>query len=168
MKTIESSPAHCAIRLRAALTQLYRQLRSTQPDAALSFAKLSALGQLYRAGPLTPKDLAERERVKLQSLTRLLAELEAEGCVLRRPHESDGRQTVLSLTRRGAKLLTDDVHRREASLAAAIEHLPRSEREVLLASCAVLERLAESLGGESAQGSPSAEQDSSSTQGRGA
>ena len=148
MKPAESMSTHCAIRLRAALTQLFRQLRSTQPDAALSSAKLSALGQIYRAGSLTPKDLAARERVKLQSLTRLLAELEADGCVSRSPHESDGRQTVLSLTRRGAKLLTEYVHRREAALAVAIERLPAGERELLHAACAVLERLADSVGDE--------------------
>ncbi|MFS2168281.1 MarR family transcriptional regulator, partial [Variovorax sp. Varisp62] len=60
-------------------------------------AKLSVLGQLHRYGPCTPTALAGLERVKLQSLTRLLAELEAEGWIGRTPHPSDGRQWLLSL-----------------------------------------------------------------------
>ena len=66
---------HCAVRLRTATMQLARQLRSTMQRDGLSQAMLSAMGQLYRGGAMTPTELARLEGVKLQSLTRLLAEL---------------------------------------------------------------------------------------------
>ena len=134
---------HCALRLRASVSQLTRELRSTLPPAGLSLAKLSVLAHLHRLGPLTPSDLARRERVKLQSLTRLLADLEADGSVRRTPHPADGRQSVLALTRTGVSQLTADVHRREASLVDAVAHtLDAAECALLLQACALMDRVA--------------------------
>jgi len=123
-----------------------RQLRSAQPQDGISVAKLSVLGQLHRLGPSTPSELARRERVKLQSLTRLLAELEADGWVTRRPHGSDARQSVLSLTRVGVRMLTADVRRREAALLAAIQtSLSAAEQATLLSACGLIDRIADTI-----------------------
>jgi DNA-binding MarR family transcriptional regulator len=141
------SPRHCALRLRATVSQLTRQLRAALPADGISVAKLSVLGQLHRLGPLTPSELARRERVKLQSLTRLLAELEADGWLSREVHAEDRRQSVLTLTPLGAKALTADVHRREASLVAAIGAvLSETEQAQLLRACALIDRVADSVG----------------------
>ncbi|MBO9647688.1 MAG: MarR family transcriptional regulator [Variovorax sp.] len=138
--------APLAIRLRAALSQLNRELQAGMPPSTLGRAALSALGQLHRFGPLTPTQLAGHEGVRLQTLTRLLAELEADGRITRRPHPQDGRQTVLALSARGAREITREVRRREAVLAAAIEGgFDDAERSVLLSACTLLERLGEEL-----------------------
>ncbi|MBS0446161.1 MAG: MarR family transcriptional regulator [Proteobacteria bacterium] len=138
--------AHAAIELRAAVARLNRELRAPAGAEATASAKLSALGQIYRAGALTPSELARRERVKLQSLTRLIAELQADGCIARNAHASDGRQSVLSLTRRGAALLTAEVHRREKSLADAIAgSLGAVELATLLKACTLMNRIADAL-----------------------
>src|SRR6266700_4301083 len=97
---------HTAIRLRASLFGLMRQLRQAQPADAIGSARLGVLGALYRLGPMTPTTLAAHERVRLQTLTRLLAELEAEGWIVRTAHPDDGRQTVLSLAKLGAQRLS--------------------------------------------------------------
>src|SRR5437667_12712126 len=88
---------HTAIRLRTSLFGLMRQLRQAQPADAIGSARLGVLGALYRLGPMTPTTLAAHERVRLQTLTRLLAELEAEGWIVRAAHPVDGRQTVVSM-----------------------------------------------------------------------
>jgi len=135
-----------AIRLRAALSQLNRELRAGMPPSTLGRAALSALGQLHRFGPLTPTQLAQHEGVRLQTLTRLLAELEADGRISRRPHPQDGRQTVLALSARGAREIGVEARRREGVLAAAIEGgFNSAERAALLRACALLERLGEEL-----------------------
>ena len=145
-KTLVLTPRHCAVRLRATVSQLTRQLRAALPADGISVAKLSVLGQLHRLGPLTPSELARRERVKLQSLTRLLAELEADGWLLREPHAADGRQSVLSPTALGARALTADVHRREASLVDAIAAvLTHAEQAQLLRACALIDRVADAV-----------------------
>jgi len=148
---------HTAVRLRAAVSQLTRHLRSQGATDQPGSAKLSVLGQLYRRGPLTPTGLALHERVKLQTLTRLLAEIEAEGLIERRAHEGDARKSILSLTAAGARLLTAEVHRREASLASALSaQLNADERARLLAACELIDRVAEGMGAPEAQPSPSA------------
>ena len=146
----------CAARLRTAVSQLSRQLRSgaAAPDGP-SVAKLSVLGQLHRHGPCTPTALAAHERVKLQSLTRLLAELEAEGWIGRAPHATDGRQWLLSLTPEGLRRLKALMRSREAALARAIgATLSAEQRALLLQACGLLDRIAGALedGGEPSTG----------------
>jgi len=145
-------PAQCASRLRASVSLLSRQLRSGSagPDGP-SVAKLSVLGQLHRHGPCTPTALAGLERVKLQSLTRLLAELEAEGWIGRAPHPSDGRQWLLSLTAEGVRRLKALMRRREAALAEAIgATLDVGQRALLLQACGLIDDIAAALDSDSA------------------
>ncbi len=109
-------------------------------------AKLSVIGQINRVGRVSPTELAAREGVKIQSLTRLLAELEAEGWVLRIPNKADGRQTLLSLTPIGRKRLTDAAQEKDAALAKIIDStLSASERSVLLQACFLLDALDDAL-----------------------
>ncbi|OYO31694.1 MarR family winged helix-turn-helix transcriptional regulator [Janthinobacterium sp. PC23-8] len=135
-------PVHVAIRLRASVSALSRQMRAQAPMDGLGAARLSVLSHLYRLGTLTPTQVARHERVKLQTLTRLLAELEADGLLLRRPDAADARSTLLSLTPAGAQILSDEVRRREASLTAALEvALKPKERALLLDACALIDRV---------------------------
>ncbi|SOD23532.1 DNA-binding transcriptional regulator, MarR family [Variovorax sp. YR752] len=142
-------PAQCAWRLRTSVSQLTRQLRSgsAAPDGP-SVAKLSVLGQLHRHGPCTPTTLAGLERVKLQSLTRLLAELEAEGWIGRTPHPTDGRQWLLSLTAEGIRRLKALMRSREAALAEVIgATLDADQRALLLQACGLIDGIAAALEG---------------------
>lgn len=142
-------PAQCASRLRTSVSLLTRQLRSgsVMPEGP-SVAKLSVLGQLHQHGPCTLTTLAGLERVKLQSLTRLLAELEAEGWIGRAPHPADGRQWLLSLTAEGTRRLKAIMRTREAALAEAIDAtLDADQRALLLQACALIDGIAATLGG---------------------
>lgn len=133
---------HVAIRLRASVSALERQLRVQAPADGHGSARLSVLSQLYRLGALTPTQVARQERVKLQSLTRLLADLEADGLLLRQPDPADARRSLLTLTPAGAQVLTAEVQRREASLARALSNaLAPEERTRLLEACALIDRV---------------------------
>lgn len=136
---------HVAIRLRAAVSHLTRQLRARSSASTPGAAKLGVLGQLYRLGPLTPTRLAQHEQVRLQTLTRLLAELETAKLIRRRPHPDDARQTLLTIAAAGIRLLTADIRRREASLAAALVGLDSGERARLVDACGLIERLGDAL-----------------------
>lgn len=142
---------HAAVRLRASMSALLRQLRHAAaaegPAGGIGTARLSVLGALYRRGPMSPSALAAHEHVRLQTLTRLLAEMEADGWIVREPHPDDGRQTLLSLSTRGVRQLTADVHRREASLARAIEAtLSPARLAALVKACASIDAIADALG----------------------
>lgn len=147
-----TSPRHSAIVLREALTRLQRGLRDALPAQAATPAQLSVLGLLFRHGELTPGELARREGVRQQTLTRLLATLEAEGWVARVADADDGRRRPLSLTAAGRKLLAGYVHRREASLERAIaSELDEDEQRLLLEACRLLDRLGAQLQAQTAE-----------------
>jgi len=130
--------------VRRAVGALGRRLRAQRPPNSLSATKLVLLGQLYRRGSATQADLAERERIQPQSLTRVLAELVGEGLISRRPDPQDGRKQLLDITPRGRAELTGDVQTRDAWLAKAMEaELSEPEREILRAAAKLMERLAD-------------------------
>jgi len=130
-------------------------LRPTLLQAGISMAKLSVVGQVLRAGQITPTELAAREGVKIQTLTRLLSELEADGWLRRVPHESDGRQFLLSITSLGTKRLAEAGLASDAALAKAIQTtLQAGDVDLLLRACVLLERLDESLAGAMAGSEP--------------
>jgi len=135
-----------ATQLRTTVSKLSRHIRVAARVDGISTAKLAMLGQLYRFGSQTATELARREGVKPQSLTRLLAELEASAWIARRPHRSDGRQWLLSLTRRGATRLAQEMRRREAILTAAIDiQLSASEQALLRRACLLIDRITDSI-----------------------
>mgnify|MGYP001545815334 FL=1 len=144
---IDPGATLCATRIRRTVSHLYRRLRPSLLRDGISMAKLNVIGQIYRAGTITPTELAAREGVKIQTLTRLLAELEAEGWLSRVPHASDGRQSVLSMTAPGKKRLAAAFRDSDASLARIIDaSLSADERTLLLRACVLLEGLGEAFG----------------------
>lgn len=136
----------CALRLRTAVMHLSRHLRAGMQRDGLSVAALSTLGQLHRGGTLSPTELARREGVKLQSLTRLLAELEAQGWIERTVNAADARQSLLALTTQGKRRLAAAARAGEVPLAQAIAtRLTDPQQALLLRACAVLETLGDAL-----------------------
>jgi DNA-binding MarR family transcriptional regulator len=147
MQANPPSSALCAKTVRRTVSQLSRKLRPSLRSDGISVAKLSVIGQVHRAGALTPTALAAREGVKLQTLTRLLYELETGGWLRRTRDESDGRRSLLSLTPSGRKRLFEAARDKHDRLARLIEsHLSVAERSQLLDACALLERLDVALG----------------------
>ena len=133
--------AELASTLRVSVMRLGRRLRAERVVTDLSLTQMAALGTLDRHGPLTPRELADHERVQPPSMTRVLAGLEERGLILRTPHETDGRQHLVSLTAEANALLREDRRRRDAWLARRLAELTQEERDVLYAAAPVIERL---------------------------
>lgn len=133
--------AELASTLRVSVMRLGRRLRAERVVTDLSLTQMSALGTLDRHGPLTPRELADHEKVQPPSMTRVLAGLEERGLILRTPHETDGRQHLVSLTADAKALLKEDRRRRDAWLAQRLAELTQEERDVLRAAAPVIERL---------------------------
>lgn len=129
--------------LRVNVARLNRRLRSERdPEVDLSLTAFSVLGALFREGELTVGQLAAHERVQPPSMTRTATCLVEEGYVVRRPHETDGRQVLLSLSEAGREVLQRERRRRDAWLAQRLRELTPDEREVLRKAAPLLERLA--------------------------
>jgi DNA-binding MarR family transcriptional regulator len=131
-----------AVTLRSGTTKFVRRLRVERPGHGLTMTQISVLFTLRNSGSLTPRQLADIERVQPPTITRTVAALEERGLVQRVPHPTDGRQVVLSPTPSGQALVDADRRAREAWLATQLAGLPPSEREALRTAAAILERLA--------------------------
>src|SRR3954462_11449879 len=112
-----------------------------EAGGGLSPTLAAALATVDRHGPLTPSELAARERVQRPTATRLVARLEALGLVQRAADPEDRRSSLLSVTLEGRALLNEMRERKTAYLARRIEGLERDERATLDRAAAILERL---------------------------
>ena len=125
---MSSSRRQAADSNHSAAIHLLRRVSREDSKQAVSPARMSALSVLVFTGPKTMSELAVMERVKVPTMSRLVAAMEEEGLVTRRPHEADARSVVLNATAKGKRVLD---HGRELRLSA-LEDLLRgaNAREV--------------------------------------
>ncbi|WP_320068154.1 MarR family transcriptional regulator [Micromonospora sp. RTGN7] len=135
-------PAQLAPQLRDAITRLNRRVRQARPVGDLTVTQLSALTSLRLAGALTPRELADVERVQPPTMTKIVAKLEERGLVRRIPHPTDGRQVILSATEGGQAVLDQFERARDEWLARRLAELPESDRETLRQAAEILQQLA--------------------------
>jgi DNA-binding MarR family transcriptional regulator len=76
-------------------------------------------------------------------MTRTVNCLESSGDVVRRPHETDGRQVVVELADRGRERVLADRDRRDAWLNQKLRGLTAEERAVLRKAAPILQDLAQ-------------------------
>src|SRR5919199_1029160 len=124
-------PAQLATLLRDAITRLNRRVRQTRPVGDLTGTQLSALTSLELAGALTPRELADTERVQPPTMTKIVGKLEERGLVIRTPHPTDGRQVILAPTERGRAVYTEFETLRNEWLADQLAALEPADRAVL-------------------------------------
>ncbi|MGH3655976.1 MAG: MarR family transcriptional regulator [Micromonosporaceae bacterium] len=136
------SAAALAAALRSSITVFSRRLRATRPVGELTPGQYSVLGSLDMAGAMTPRELADSERVRPPTITKIVAKLEAQGLVQRSPHPADGRQVLLAPTEQGRTVLQRARKAREAWLAQRLAELAPDERATLYQAAKILERIA--------------------------
>ncbi len=135
------STADVASQLRVHAMRLARRLRAEREASGHTLSQFAALSTVERYGPISPGDLAARERVQPPSMTRIVAHLERAQLVRRDRHPSDGRQQLLSVTTAGHELLAGDRRRRDAWLAQRLGEFDAHELERLVDALPLLERL---------------------------
>jgi DNA-binding MarR family transcriptional regulator len=127
--------------------RLNRRLRQARPVGDLTMSQISALTTLGFAGALSPRELAEQERVQPPTMTKIVAKLEERGLVQRTPHPTDGRQVVLSATEVGRAAVVEHRRAGDAWLAEAIGELSAEDRQTLRRAAELLNTIARSQGG---------------------
>jgi DNA-binding MarR family transcriptional regulator len=140
MQTI--SPPDLAHRLRPVIARLGRRLRQ-EAGGELSPSQSAALTTIAAYGPLTPSELAQRERIQRPTATRVLARLEEAGLLERAGDPADRRSTLISATAAGRDLLAAQRERKDAFLARRLDGLAADELAVLEKAAAILERVLE-------------------------
>ncbi|WP_323746161.1 MarR family winged helix-turn-helix transcriptional regulator [Catenulispora pinisilvae] len=129
--------------IRQGATRLARRLRTARSAGAMSTNKINVLSHLYRHGPSTPGEVAAADRQQPQSLTRVFAELERDGLVIRCSGAEDRRQSIISITEAGSAALRHDVAERDDWLAGALAGLSETERQVLRLAAGLMEHIAD-------------------------
>ena len=141
---VARTDAGLAAELRVGVMRLRRRLAAERhPDNDLSLGQMAVLGLLFRHGEQTVGDLARLEHVQPPSMTRTVTCLEGDDLVVRRPHATDGRVVIVSLTERGRAVVLADRRRRDAWLAVQLTHLTPAERDVLRRAAPLLDRLSQ-------------------------
>ncbi len=128
-----------AVALRLAVTRTARRLRQ-EASSDLSPTAIAALASIERNAPVTPTRLAEIERVKKPTITRVINTLVEAGAISRDPDPEDGRSCRLNITAAGSERLAELRFKKSAYLARLLDSLPAEDVEVLDRAAQILER----------------------------
>ncbi|WP_405163440.1 MarR family transcriptional regulator [Nocardia sp. NBC_01499] len=138
MKDADYSVAD-AEQLRVVVGKFVRSVRTVDTMPA---GQAAVLGQLRREGPQAIVALADRERVRHQTMARTVKLLAAKGLVDVAADISDKRRVIVTLSAEGSARLDDERTSRAAWIAqAARSELTDQERTMLKHLPAVLEKL---------------------------
>lgn len=140
----QATAEQLATLLRDAITRLNRRVRQERPVGDLTFSQLSALTSLQLAGMLTPRELADVERVQPPTMTKIVGKLEERGLVARTPHPTDRRQVILAATEQGRAVYEKFERVRDEWLAARLAGLSPAERGTLEHAAQILRQVARS------------------------
>jgi len=140
-----SPTSELAAHLRQTVARTARRLRQ-ESDAGLSPTLQAALATVARHGPLTPSEVAARERVQRPTATKTIAALEARGLVVRTADPADGRSSLITVSDAGRELIERTRTRKDAFLAERLAALPAQDRATLERAAVLLERLLEEEG----------------------
>ena len=130
-----------AVELNSMAIHLLRRIRSADASLGLTPARLSALSVLVFGGPASLTQLAEAEQVAAPTMSRIIAALERDGLVQRKPDQGDGRAVRLSATARARKLLERGRQLRIERLASELRSLPEADRASLASAADILRAL---------------------------
>jgi DNA-binding MarR family transcriptional regulator len=132
--------AQLAARLRLAVMRLARRLRQQAPDG-ISPSQLSVLSTLESRAELSLSELAEAERVRPPTITRVVALLEEAGLIRRTADPQDRRSFRVELTASGHRLIERNRKQKNAYLARQISKLSEEDVRVLDRAAGVIERM---------------------------
>jgi DNA-binding MarR family transcriptional regulator len=133
-----------AAELRTIIGKLKRRLREHGSVGDLTPSQISVILRLESEGSATVSSLARTEGMRPQSMATVIGALEAAGLVRGAPDPSDGRQTLLSLSKTCRKWLQDGRAARQDWLTRTIQaKLSAQEQEKLAAAIELLARLVE-------------------------
>lgn len=133
-----------AERLHSACIRLLRRVRIADAESGLSAPKLSALSVLVFGGPQSLTSLARAEQVRAPTMSKLVAELEAEGLVAKKADGADKRAVRIEVTPRGRSLMEEGRKRRLAVLRKQFAGLSPGELATLNKAALLMQRVSAS------------------------
>jgi DNA-binding MarR family transcriptional regulator len=111
---------------------LLRSMGRVDAESGLTPARLSALSVIHFGGPVPLGRLARAEGVSSPTMSRVVDALCELGLAERRPHDINGRVTLVAATPAGSALMRHAAARRADVLAEALAALPVRQRDSLV------------------------------------
>jgi DNA-binding MarR family transcriptional regulator len=108
--------------------------------------RMSVLAIVQARGPVSVSALAEHERVRPATMSRMISALEADGYVKRTSDENDGRGVLVAATRLGREAFAAARRQRLAQFSVALNSLSPDELESMDRVANTLENLTQLLG----------------------
>ncbi|HLY95395.1 MAG TPA: MarR family transcriptional regulator [Gaiellaceae bacterium] len=127
--------------IHSAAIHLLRRVAREDAGAGVSPPRMSALSVLVFTGPKTISELAAMERVKLPTMSRLVAAMEEEGLARREPHARDGRVVTVHVTAKGRRTLERGRELRLRALEALLGDADAREVAVIREAAKIVDRL---------------------------
>jgi DNA-binding MarR family transcriptional regulator len=132
-----------AAALQQQMVALVRAFGLHQPDQTpcgqpVPVAEAHALQELARAEPLAQRELAAWLRLEKSTVSRLVAQLEGKGWIVRDRSSADARVLLLRLTAAGHKVAEQLAAARQARFAALLAAIPEAQRAEVVAALATL------------------------------
>jgi DNA-binding MarR family transcriptional regulator len=140
----ESEVEREALALAEALRQAVGEfVRFVRKDVGTpTTARSETLGLLDRDGAMSIANLAQARNVKHQSMRLVVAQLECENLIDRRPNPDDARAQLIGITKAGQRLLMEHRDMRARMIGSLLEHkLSMEDREILRSAVKILQRL---------------------------
>jgi DNA-binding MarR family transcriptional regulator len=134
-----------AIRLRAVISKLARELNASSTGEGLTPSQASALGLIVARGPMGLTELGERERINPTMLSRVIGRLVEMKLITRTPDPADLRSVSVLSTPGGRRVDKKIKARRAAAVSECVALLPADQVGALIEALPALEQLAETM-----------------------
>jgi DNA-binding MarR family transcriptional regulator len=123
------------------LTKLCRQLKTIKLPEGMTRERLSALAAIHENSPISVTALAEIEKVRPPTMSRMVSSLVDEGLAKRQDHKTDGRGVLISMTPKGKRAYQRATALSIEHLASALGKMPQNQIASLGGLAAALEML---------------------------
>lgn len=134
----ESSFNLAVFELADTVGMLVRMMRMAGASRELSWSEAAVLKRLAVEGPRTTAELARAQGMQPQSMGSIIGTLEELRMVERTPHETDRRQTTISLTDKGMETQRLVTEAKRSWLARSIAGLGEKEQATVFEAGRIL------------------------------
>jgi DNA-binding MarR family transcriptional regulator len=139
-----ASPNDALLRLFALAATLGDVMEAGLTERGMTRARAEVIWELHHRGPQTQRELSQALQCTPRNVTGLLDALQAAGDVLRNPHPTDRRATLVTLTEQGSATAADWQAGYEEAAKRLFDGVPARTLNTFVATLDhVLERLRE-------------------------
>lgn len=134
-----------AASLYAGVSKVANRLRTIELPKGFTPERLRTLATIHAHGPITVTALAEKERVRPATISRMIASLEEDGLIRRRDDRFDKRSVLVSTTSKGRQMYQRASQEYLKHISDALNGLEPDQAELLLNLASLLEDLSTAL-----------------------